>query len=135
MNILDFSVSCASYTGEYSIMQGPKLDARSYAILILMVIASLLTLNSFAQRSNNNESSLSDAAAINNLADATREVAAANQEIARSLQDVAKAISELQLNVSVAGSEGSEPAGGAVSSSGTIELLPVEEPVGTIDLN
>lgn len=122
-------------------MKGPQLDARSYTILMLIVIASVLSINSFAQRSNQDNSTLTDAGATiglanatRDVADATREVAKANLEIARQLQAVAKALGELKDNKS------GTAAAAVLTTEGSAEgeVIPAQNPNGvngTIEIN
>jgi hypothetical protein len=71
-------------------MTGPKLDARTYAILILAVIGITVSVKLVAQQSNpTSVSSTADVAA------ATREVAAATNRVADSNAQIAQALTEL----------------------------------------
>jgi len=94
-------------------MFGARLDARSYTTLLLVVVASLLTLNLMAQYgSNTRDDDYSDAGASRDIASATREVAASTKAVAESNRAIAQAITELARAVRDAGSEvaGKEPA-------------------------
>ena len=71
----------------------PKLDARSYMNLILVVIAALLALNLVAQQPAQSRVGYTpEAEATAQIAASVTQVAQANQQIAAALQDVAKAI-------------------------------------------
>ncbi|MGF1572729.1 MAG: hypothetical protein ACFCU1_06620 [Sumerlaeia bacterium] len=122
-------------------MKGPQLDARSYAILILVVIASITSINSFAQRNTDNNA-LTDASATvglanatRDVADATREVAKANLEIAQQLREVALALKSLKpddkaVTVNSAPLPGSTPAAEPQATPTRANSL-----VGTIEFN
>ncbi len=107
-------------------MFGPKLDPRSYTTLLLVVIATLLSLNLFAQLSSRNDNtSYSEAETTKLVADATRDVAAANREIAAALDRVANAVSKLEMkvNVDAGGSSSSAAPASTPSSSGEPTII------------
>lgn len=70
-------------------MLGPKLDARSYAILVLAAIALVLSSTLVAQQFDLSPTSPRSAAG------ATADVASANREIARALQEIARSNKEI----------------------------------------
>lgn len=98
-------------------MFGPKLDSRSYTTLLLVVIASLLTINLFAQLGTRSERTmasreynLNEADPGGAVADATLEVAEANRQIAAAIDALAGAVSRLELTVHTgAGAPGQAP--------------------------
>lgn len=103
-------------------MIGPKLDARSYTTLLLVVVACLLTLNlaaqiDFSSRSvraqENPVDRATDAGATQAVAAANSEIAAANREIAASIRALAQAVSRLELKVEM-------PAGGHAGGSSPV---------------
>ena len=97
-------------------MFGPKLDAKSYAILVLAVVGTLFTMNLQSQ----NEA-LSGADSSREVAAATREVARANTAIAASIDRLAAAVAKIELKV---------PAPGA-PEAGTGATTPTAATVGT----
>ncbi len=76
-------------------MIGPKLDARSYAILILAVIGTFVAANLIAQTQSSYQSQAEIASATREVATATREVAQSNAQIAEAIQDLASAMRDL----------------------------------------
>ncbi len=70
-------------------MLGPKLDARSYAILVLAALGVGLSVTLVAQQGDTQRVGVEDPA------EATRQVAEANREVARSNEMIAEAIGEL----------------------------------------
>lgn len=77
-------------------MFGPKLDARTYAILILAVIGVTLSVSLIAQQSRSSDSgSGSVLTSTADVAVATREVAAATNRVAESNAQIAEALREL----------------------------------------
>lgn len=106
-------------------MFGPRLDARSYTTMLLVVIASLLTLNLMAQYGASSSSSdarnredYSDAGSNRDIATATREVAASTKAVADSNRAIADAIRELADAVREAGAADDD-------SHGTMDIAPV----------
>ncbi|CAN5321936.1 hypothetical protein BH09SUM1_BH09SUM1_14080 [soil metagenome] len=71
-------------------MVGPKLSARSYALLILAVLGLAFTTNLVAQynQSSGVSSSGDNAAATREIAAALQQVAASNREIATAIREV-----------------------------------------------
>lgn len=104
-------------------MIGRKLDARSYTVLLLAVIAVLLTLNLAAQRNITEVSSAAAtqevATATNEVASATREVAGANKEIASAIRELASAVQSLDLSVVVNTGESQGRSATSASQPGT----------------
>ena len=110
-------------------MTGPKLDARSYAILILAFLAVVLGGKLIAQDTvtgSQYQGTTELAAATRDVAAATREVAAANAQIADALRQLATSVSDMKKsegsgnssnaisdsNAAVIGTRNNEPAGG-----------------------
>jgi len=85
-------------------MVGPKLDARSYTILILAAVVTVLSVNIFAQRTTRSDAgdtvNFNESAAV---ASANRDIASANREIASAITQLADAVAKLKLEVNVAG--------------------------------
>jgi len=81
-------------------MLGPKLDARSYAILVLAAIAVVVSSTLVAQQFDLSPSARSSVGATIDVAEANREIARALQEIAKSNQEIAGAITSLSRSVS-----------------------------------
>lgn len=81
-------------------MLGPKLDARSYAVLVLAAIALVVSSTLVAQQFDLSPSVRSSAGATIDVAEANREIARALQEIAKSNQEIASAITSLSRSVS-----------------------------------
>lgn len=73
-------------------MIGPKLDARTYAIMILAVIALVASVNLVAQQYTAERSGVS---VTSDVATATREVAKATERVAESNAQIAEALREL----------------------------------------
>lgn len=73
-------------------MIGPKLDARSYAVLILMVIGVVISSTLVAQQFGST--------GPRSTTEATTEVAAANRQIAEALQEIAKSNREIANSIS-----------------------------------
>lgn len=73
-------------------MFGPKLEARSYTTLLLVVIAVLLALNLSAQRTGQESYDIRQADPSAAVAASTSQVAEANRQIAGALNEVAAAI-------------------------------------------
>ncbi len=112
-------------------MIGPKLDARSYTNLILVVIALLLALNLVAQQPPSSTLYTPEAQAIQQVATSVSQVAASNQQVAASLNSVADSISSAGDKIAAAITRGGEmgsPTGSSSSSAapsqyqGTIEV-------------
>lgn len=80
-------------------MPGLKLDARSYAILILAAIGVTLSVTLVAQQTTDRDTSRyrveDPAAATRQVAEANREIARSNQMIAESIGDLAAAVREV----------------------------------------
>ncbi len=99
-------------------MFGPKLDARSYAILILVVIAALIGGNLVAQTKSTSQSTAELAAATAQVASATQQIADSNAQIAQAIQELASAVRE-------AGKQKADSSsGGSYSSGDEIEINP-----------
>lgn len=96
-------------------MIGRKLDARSYTVMLLMVVSVLLALNLFAQDDK------SSYAGLGQVASALDGVANANASIAASIDGLAAAVSALDLSLEVP-EGGAAGALGAVASGGTGEV-------------
>ena len=81
-------------------MVGPKLDAKSYAILILAVIGSILSVGLIAQTSGSRQDISSSpvvvAEATRSVADANREIARSNAQIADAIRDLASAVRDME---------------------------------------
>lgn len=116
-------------------MIGPKLDARSYAILILAVIGTLLGATLLAQQATPIQGGLTStsdvAAASRDVAAATRDVAAATREVAASNAQIAEAIRQLATSVKDLRSaldkkDGSGPAESAAAPDGAGAPKPSE---------
>jgi len=99
-------------------MIGPKLDARSYAILILAVIGVLVGGTLVAQQQTRDYSVNAE------LASATRAVADATSRVAHSNAQIAAAILELGASVRDASRNMSRSGGGTAASG---EAVPGEE--------
>ncbi len=99
-------------------MFGPKLEARSYTTLLLIVVASLLTLNLAAQLNTDDDTAYSDAGASRQVARANQSIADATREVARSNQAIADSIGTLATAVKELGSK-LESAGGVSAASGS----------------
>jgi len=98
-------------------MIGPKLDARSYTNLILVVIALLLAINLIAQPQSKTLYT-PEAEATQQVAAAVNQVAASNQQIAQALNRVADSINEIANQM--AGGAMSRPApAGSMAPSGS----------------
>ncbi len=95
-------------------MSGPKLDARSYAILVLAAIGVALSVTLVAQQQ---PADTTGRYRVEDPAAATRQVAEANREIARANQMIAESIGELAAAV--------RDVGQAIDS---LELQPAEAP-------
>lgn len=115
-------------------MVGPKLDARSYTILLLVAITMLLSLNLLAQRTApgpvGTTDTYSEAASSAQVASATRDVAAANREIARSIDRLAAAVGKLEMKVNVdaaGGTGGASQAAPGASLEAPADLDPDAE--------
>lgn len=94
-------------------MFGPKLNARSYAILVLAAVGLLAGGYLGAQTRSSAESSAEIAAATRQVADATRQVAESNGRIAESIRELASAVR------SAANAQGSSSAGNSGTASGS----------------
>lgn len=107
-------------------MIGPKLDPRSYTTLLLVVIASLLAFNLFAQLNNDTRPSavsdnLSDADASREVARATERVADANQEIAKAISQLASAVAAIDFKIEMPSAGNSAPAAATAEPAGQAE--------------
>lgn len=76
-------------------MIGPKLDARAYAILILVVVGVLVSANLIAQTRSSSEGQAMVASATESVAAATEQVAQSNAEIASAIRELAGAVREV----------------------------------------
>lgn len=121
-------------------MTGPKLNARSYAILILAAIALVVGGKLIAQDAGSGsqyQANTEIAAATRDVAAATREVAAANLQIAEALKMLATSIDNTNKNGSdaanTAPATASTTAGGvqpvAVGGNSAPEALVTPAPV------
>lgn len=90
-------------------MIGPKLDGRTYAMLVLIALGTLVSATLIAQEGSQTYSSSESTAAV---ASATREVASATQQVAASNREIAEAIRELALSVKGAGAAISKTSSG-----------------------
>lgn len=105
-------------------MIGPKLDARSYAILILAAITVLLGTRLIAQETGGAgadfRGSAEVASATREVASATREVAAANVQIAEAIRQLADSVKDLKSALKAnEGSDSSAAISAAPSASGS----------------
>ena len=75
-------------------MAGPKLDGRSYGLLILAVVVAMAATNLIAQSGVGSQGG-EVAAATREVAAATREIAASNLAVAESNAKIADAINKL----------------------------------------
>lgn len=98
-------------------MFGPKLNARSYAVLVLAAIGLLAGGYLGAQTRSSAESSAEIAAATRQVADATRQVAESNGRIAESIRDLASAVRSASAQRP---SSGEAAPGGSTSSDETM---------------
>jgi methyl-accepting chemotaxis protein len=80
-------------------MLGPKLDARSYAILVLVVIAVVMSSTLVAQQFGTSSTVRSSSDATAEVAEANRQIAEALKEIARSNREIAGSIDRLSRSV------------------------------------
>ncbi|MCC5878185.1 MAG: hypothetical protein JJU11_18350 [Candidatus Sumerlaeia bacterium] len=80
-------------------MIGPKLDARSYAVLVLVVIGLVVSSTLVAQQFTPSSSVRSSSDATVEVAEANRQIAEALKEIARSNKEIATSIDRLSRSV------------------------------------
>ena len=80
-------------------MLGPKLDARSYAILVLVAIAVVMSSTLVAQQFGSSSTIRSSSDATAEVAEANRQIAEALKEIARSNREIAGSIDRLSRSV------------------------------------
>ncbi len=76
-------------------MIGPKLDARSYAILVLAAIGVLMGGSLIAQNQSQYQATQDLASATRQVAQATEGVARSNAQIAEAIQSLSSAVREL----------------------------------------
>ncbi len=114
-------------------MIGPKLDARSYTNLILVVIAVLLALTLVAQQQPASSALYTpEAQAIQQVASSVSQVAASNQQLANSLNRVADSINSAGDKIATALARGGEV--GSPSGSSSSGAAPSQYQ-GTIEVN
>lgn len=115
-------------------MIGPKLDARSYAILILAVVGVLLGANLIAQNDRKfvPQDTAEVASATQAVASATQEVAASNREIAVAIKDLASALREFN-SVYAQANKASVPDN--ASDEETMMITPSDPDEGVFELN
>lgn len=80
-------------------MIGPKLDARSYAVLVLVVVGVVISSSLVAQQFTTSSNVRSSSDATVEVAEANRQIAEALKEIARSNKEIATSIDRLSRSV------------------------------------
>lgn len=98
-------------------MKAPKLDSPATTVVLMAVIALLLAMN-FVTAQGGRPVAVTDAAAIQAVADATDRVAESNQAIAASLNRVADAITNLKIGAPAPAQQAPAPAAPAGEPAG-----------------